>query len=416
MVKERNIWDKYEKIRCIGSGTYAEVYEGINKENGDYVAIKRINKYKLKNDNRYLSEIEMLKLLKCDNSISLIETYNTKYNYYIIMELCILNLEEYMKKRNKELSIEELKEFLIELNKILKRMNDNNIIHKDLKLSNILISIDKINKICVKLCDFGLCKNEELSLSSFENSFTISPEIMEEGNINIKNDIWSLGIIIYYLLFKEYPFQGKTEILLNKDIHSGKKLKQTDNNDLNDLINKMICINLNQRISWNDYFNHSFFKSNNNNNNYKINYPQFEFNCNIHNKIIRGYCSNCKTHICDECLNNHLNHNIIPLNKIGLNNDEILKTDQLIKDVELNIQNMNKIKENINSILNSMKKINQNNNIYNNDDYNNFKNYYIEFLQIIKEKSKIEENIKLIDFDELKYKKFNKSEIIEIEL
>ena len=86
-------------------------------------------------------------------------------------------------------------------------MNELNIIHIDLKLSNILISLNKINKISFKLCDFGISKNmkDELSINLLENNLTIAPEIIEKGNINNKNDIWSLGIIIYYLLFKEYP-------------------------------------------------------------------------------------------------------------------------------------------------------------------------------------------------------------------
>jgi serine/threonine protein kinase len=449
-MKDLDIWDKYQKIKCIGSGTYAEVYEAKNKENGKYVAIKRINKFKMKNVEKYNSEIEKMELLKNESSISLIETFNSRYNFYIIMELCLLNLEEYMKIRNEGISIEELKDILIELNKILKKMNDENIIHRDLKLSNILISLNKLNKISIKLCDFGLSKkyNEDLSITPFGTSLTMSPEFMEEANINSKNDIWSLGVIIYFLLFNEYPYNGKTEILLNKDIHSGKKLKTTNNNDLNDLIKKMLCINYKERISWDDYFNHSFFKHKIDNNviihselffrskkniynkniithselSFKskksniIQFPQFQFNCKTHNQIYKAYCSNCKMNICDQCFNNHSNHNLIPFNKIGLNEEEILQKDQLIKEIELNFQHINKIKQDINAFLNSIKNIQLNNNIYNNDNNNNYKYYYIQFLKIIKDKFKIEENIKFIDLDESKYQIYNKGEIIEIEL
>ncbi len=79
------------------------------------------------------------------------------------------------------------------------------------------------------------------------------------------------------------------------------------------------------------FFNHSFFKDNNI-------YPKFDFNCNIHNKIIGGYCKNYKMNICEECLNNHINHNIIDLNKIGMSDEEILKTDELIKEIEINMK------------------------------------------------------------------------------
>ena len=99
--------------------------------------------------------------------------------------------------------------------------------------------------------------------------------------------------------------------------------------------------------------------------------------------------------VCEECLNNHINHNFIDLNKIGMNDEEILKTDQLIKEIEINMLKMHKIKQDMSSFLN---KIKLNKEVIN-DDNNNFKKYYIEYLEIIKEKLKIEENIIMIDLN-----------------
>ena len=50
----------------------------------------------------------------------------------------------------------------------------------------------------------------------------MAPEVLENENILDKSDIWSLRIIIYYLLFNEYLYNGKTEVQINKDIHSEK--------------------------------------------------------------------------------------------------------------------------------------------------------------------------------------------------
>ena len=287
-----------------------------------------------------------------------------------------------MKIRDKGLSIEELREFLIELNKTLK---SKEIIYRDLKLTNILISLNAINKISIKISDLGLNKkmNEEITMSSFKIPYTRSPEIIENANVDIKSDLWNLGIIIYYLLFKEYPYKGKNEFQLLKDIKSKKILKLSEDNNLNDLMNRMICIDLNKRISWEDYFNHSFFNK----------YPQFEFKCKNHSKINEGYCLNCKKNICEECLNAHLNHDIISLNKIGMSKEEKIKTENLIKEIEINIDKMKKMKEDITLFINKIKDINENINIYENDDKNNFKEYYIKYLEIIKDNSKIEGNI-----------------------
>ena len=392
-----NIWDKYEKIKKMSSS----LYKGKNKEKGNYVVIKEIDKIQFNKDYK-ISEKEFLDLINKEKLISIIEIINSRDYYYIVMELCLTNLEEYMKIRDKGLTIEELRDFLIELNKILKTKE---MIYRDLNLSNILISLNEINKISIKISDLGLNKkiNEELTMTSTKISYSRSPEIIENYNIHTKSDLWNLGIIIYYLLFKEYPYKGINEIKLLNDIKSGKKLKLSEDNDLNDLINKMICIDLNKRISWDDYFNHSFFKK----------YPQFEFNCKIHSKIIGGYCLNCKNNICEECFNNHLNHNMISFNKIGMNEEEKKMSENLIKEIEINVNKINKMKEDLSLFVGKFKDIKENTNIYENDDKNNFKRYYMKYLEIMKDKSKIEGNLNI---DLCKQDWIFENEIIEIEL
>ena len=218
-----------------------------------------------------------MELNKFENSVNIIETFETKDNLYIIMELCLINLEEYIKIKNKGLSIEEIKEILHQINIILKNMQNKNI-NLNIKLSNILITIDKINRIIIKLSDFGLDKkkDENLTMSSLGNiNLALSPEEIEKGKDSIKSNIWSLGIIIYYMLFNEYPYDGHTEFQLNNDIHSNKKLKKINNTELYDLISKMLIIDFNKRISWKDYFNHSFFKNYTNQQNLK--FPNLNF-------------------------------------------------------------------------------------------------------------------------------------------
>ena len=392
-----NIWDKYEKIKKMSSS----LYKGKNKEKGNYVVIKEIDKIQFNKDYK-ISEKEFMDLINKEKLISIIEIINSRDYYYIVMELCLTNLEEYMKIRDKGLTIEELRDFLIELNKILKTKE---MIYRDLNLSNILISLNEINKISIKISDLGLNKkiNEELTMTSTKISYSRSPEIIENYNIHTKSDLWNLGIIIYYLLFKEYPYKGINEIKLLNDIKSGKQLKLSEDNDLNDLINKMICIDLNKRISWDDYFNHSFFKK----------YPQFEFNCKIHSKIIGGYCLNCKNNICEECFNNHLNHNMISFNKIGMNEEEKKMSENLIKEIEINVNKINKMKEDLSLFVGKFKDIKENTNIYENDDKNNFKRYYMKYLEIMKDKSKIEGNLNI---DLCKQDWIFENEIIEIEL
>ncbi len=214
MIKMENIWEKYEKIEMIGSGGYADVYRAKNINTGEYVAIKEIKKIKIENKT-ILNEIEIMKKLKSENSVLLIETIETLDSYFIISEYCYMTLEEYIKKRKNNLSIEEIKELLLDLNKGLKEINDNNIIHRDLKPSNILLSFNKsrIDKICFKISDYGLSKllDDNNSISSNRTPLTKSPEVLKRkiNLISTKSDFLSLVIIIYYLYFKEYPYNDE---------------------------------------------------------------------------------------------------------------------------------------------------------------------------------------------------------------
>ena len=215
MKKMKDIWDEYSKIELIGLGVFADVYRAKSKLNNEYVAIKEIKKKKT-SENTILNEIKIMKELKSENSISLIDSIETNGSYYLVFELCLMSLEQYIKKRGGHLSIEEIKEILINLNESFKEMKNKNIIHRDLKLSNILLSISKskTDKICFKISHFGLSKLFEGTkmdlINSKGNLLTMAPEVLkgEKDLIGYKSDIWSLGIIIYYMLFKEYPYNG----------------------------------------------------------------------------------------------------------------------------------------------------------------------------------------------------------------
>ncbi len=387
-----NIWEKYKKLEIIGNVSISDIYRAKNNSTKENVAIKEIKKIKINDSNKtIIKEKEIIKKLKSENIVSLIEIIESQDSYFIVSELCYMSLEEYIEKRKDPLSIDELREFLLELNKGFKEMNDNNIIHKNLKLSNILLSLNKkrMNKTCFKISNFRMSTLLEDKLN--ENPLTIAPEVLkrETNLISSKSDIWSLGIIIYYLLFKEYPYNGG-EYNIIKQIESKKELNKIYSKELDDLIKKMLNPNINERISWENYFEHPFF-----NNNLKLNLPLFNMKCEIHSKNYNAYCSKCKHNICELCLKDHSSneHNVILFSQIGLSQNEIKQFNNIIKDIEINLNKITEIKSQINQLINHMKFINDNYSIYEKDEENNFKYYYIQFLNIINDKLKMEEHI-----------------------
>ena len=245
-----SIWNRYEKKEIIGYGVYGNIYKAFNKETNDYVAIREI--YKTKAQKAYLKDIEILKKANNENCVLLKETFDSKDYFYIVMDLCVCNLDTWINMRNKSLSINEIKHVLIQINNSLKSMKKQNINHNNLKLENILISYDKIDEILIKLSDFGLKKETTHSKIKEKISLTIPPELITGENDLLKCDLWSLGILIYYMYFKKYPYNGKNQIMLYNDITSNKQLESIKNDELNDLMNKLLKVNVNERISWDE--------------------------------------------------------------------------------------------------------------------------------------------------------------------
>ena len=375
-----SIWNKYKKIQLIYSGKYSLIYKVKNTNIGDYLIIKEINKLKFQAfTNTIFDEKKISEKLNIENNIKIIETINLKNTFYIIMELCMINLVEYIKIRKTPFSIYEIKEILQQLNNYFQKIKNKKLL--SLEPSHILFSFDKIDKISIKLTN-SIMNN---------NIFTKAPEILKNEEINEKSNIWSLGTIIYYMLFKEYPYIKKEENKYFFDvIQLENKIKSIKDKQLNDLLSSMLQIDINKRISWENYFKHFFFK--------QISImPEFNFSCTIHSKQIEYYCINCRLNFCDLCKNKHNLHKIIPFSEIGLNEKEKNDFEYLLIEIQNNLKKIHQIKNDLGKFFKDILSIKGNLSIYDDDEKNNYKKYYIDYLNILNLKSKIEENLQIID-------------------
>ena len=281
----------YELISILGQGGFGTVYNARDLKTKKIVAIKILE------NNENMRESEIMNKLHSKNIVSFISSGITinKQNY-IIMEKCFLNLEQYIKSRDDRFSVDEIREILLELNDGFEEMKNKKVLHRDLKPSNILLYWDKINQITPKISDFGLSKFVDNIQSKFVNStknqaigtiLTMAPEVLEGESESEKSDLWSLGIIIYYMLFKEYPFKGNTEVQIYKDIYKNyDKLQLGNDTLLASLISGLLCLDKNKRLNWDQYLNHQFFKVKNFGNQNELKLPYFNFICNEHSTTI----------------------------------------------------------------------------------------------------------------------------------
>ena len=206
---------------------------------------EQIKSYK----NGFINEYENMKICANNNinSVKCYEYFNTEDNFVIIMELCDTNLSKLLIERKKGFNSEEIFEIMKQLNKTFKKMKENNIIHRDLKLENILIKYNEDKTYIVKLTDYG-CSKKVSSISQMYCSTIVgtniymAPKILKGEKYNYKCYLWSIGVIIYKLFFIKPPFSGLNESALIKNIEElgNKALKSTKNEELDDLIRQLL--------------------------------------------------------------------------------------------------------------------------------------------------------------------------------
>ena len=182
------------------------------------------------------------------------------------MELCNFNLSTYMiDNYTNGIDIGHIYDILNQLNNNFIIMKNKGIKHGNIKLENILVNPEE-SKYTFKLSGFEIIPE----LIKFTKTFRpevickyMPPEILRENNFTIEQetDLWSLGVIIYYLAFKEFPFKGNSCQEVLREINKKNK-KKTNFVELDNLIDGLLNINKEQRLTWEKYFEHPFFKIN----------------------------------------------------------------------------------------------------------------------------------------------------------
>ena len=207
--------ERYTLGSKIGGGNFGEVYSGTLK-----VAIKRIPKSIIE-DQKLNKELEREKniLSKCKstNIIKLYDFIETEDYYDLILEKCDTDLNSILEKRKRGFSIIEIRNIMNQLNNAFRVMQSYNIIHRDIKLENILVKYNNDSKkdYVVKLGDFGLSReiiNKEIDDSFCGSPETMAPEIIEELPYNNKVDLWSIGMIMYQMYYNHFPNFNKNNI------------------------------------------------------------------------------------------------------------------------------------------------------------------------------------------------------------
>eukprot|EP01022_Parablepharisma_sp_SALTPOND_P013441 TRINITY_DN17_c0_g2_i1.p1 TRINITY_DN17_c0_g2~~TRINITY_DN17_c0_g2_i1.p1 ORF type:complete len:912 (+),score=114.75 TRINITY_DN17_c0_g2_i1:1513-4248(+) len=243
----------YRIGRLLGKGAFGKVNLGMHKLTGKMVAIKSINKECFTDESskkKVMQEFSILKLMRHSSVIRLYETFESKKHILFIIELCAGgDLLNYVRKRRR-LKEMTAKFVFYQLINGLNYCHSKGILHRDIKLDNILLNA--VGDI--KICDFGVSKCVKKGEKMFEQCGTpayIAPEILRgKGYEGFGVDIWSAGVALYAILYGTVPFKSNDMKSLQKDILKGKySLKDDISLEARDLLRRMLELDPKKRIS-----------------------------------------------------------------------------------------------------------------------------------------------------------------------
>ena len=280
-------------IKSVGKGTFGEVFLTSRKGTDQMFAVKKVSKSLVLQDKvkKYFNnEIYILKQVNHPNIIKLYEIKQTLNNVFLVFDLCnggaLSNcLEKYMKQNKRPFTQEIAQSIIRQLVSGLQYLHHNKILHRDLKLDNVLIHFnteeDKNNfnllKAQVKIIDFIFARyleNGSLAQSILGSPLNMDPQILlkmrkidndQNFGYDHKADIWSLGIICYEMLIGALPFDATSHEELVSKIQKG-DYKIPNNLKLSkeaiNFINGMLQHNPQKRLNIDQLANHNFLMKN----------------------------------------------------------------------------------------------------------------------------------------------------------
>ena len=273
--------------KCLGKGSFGEVYLTSKQGSKLKYATKRIDKKFAANPRakKYLdNEINILKEINHPSILKLYEVKETTQYYYLVTEFCNGGglsdcLEEYKKKNRKPFPEEVVQYLMKQIIGAMSYLHERHILHRDIKLDNILVNFDSEDdrkkknmlKAKVKLIDFGFARHldpSQLAYSTLGSPINMDPGILRKLNkmensrdygYDEKADIWSLGTICYEMLIGKCTFDaGSMKELVYKVERGNYFLPTSLSKEAVSFLNGMLQYDSKKRLSSKQLMNHAF--------------------------------------------------------------------------------------------------------------------------------------------------------------
>ena len=206
--------DRYEILSKVGAGGMSDVYKAKDHILSRFVAIK-VLKQEFSEDSSFVTkfraEAQSAAGLEHPNIVNIYDVGSENGLYYIVMEYVEgITLKTYIEKKG-QLSFKESASIAIQVARGIESAHNKNIIHRDIKPQNIIISTEGK----VKVTDFGIAKatsSNTISSDVMGSVHYASPEQARNGFVDGRSDIYSLGIVMFEMVTGRVPFDGETTV------------------------------------------------------------------------------------------------------------------------------------------------------------------------------------------------------------
>ena len=255
--------DNFKIIKLIQKNLISKTYKAKNIKDNKNVSLKVYNKINLEHGDYdfFLDQIkreeEIIKLCKSDNIVNFYRKMETSDDIIYEMDSWDTNLSDYIKKNGGFLNnLKNFKKILFGIINSLKILNKNGVMHRDIRPCNLFL----IGRETIKLGGFENAIFIKNNISESVGSYYYSaPEIIKNLEYDEKCDLWSLGITLYELLFNQLPYGKNATInMVKQSVYYDDNiiLNKTNENQIDDLLEKLLTINHKNRISHLEFFNY----------------------------------------------------------------------------------------------------------------------------------------------------------------
>lgn len=267
---ERKFEDEYEQGTQLGKGSFSTVFSCTNKKTKKNFAVKIIDKKQVgldsKSQKRLETEVEILKKVSHPNIVALHDVFENKDKLYLVMDLVeggqlfdkILQRGYYSEK--------DAVGVIQKLFAAIDYLHQHNIIHRDLKPENLLLH--KGDDTEIMLSDFGLSRilgDESMASTACGTPYYVAPEILGGHGYSKEVDLWSLGVITYFLLAGFPPFMGESlqeiaDLIMRADFEFSSPYFDDVSKEAKDFVKRLLVADPADRMSTQEALNHPWLK------------------------------------------------------------------------------------------------------------------------------------------------------------